>query len=160
MQQSYWSKVTTQRIGRRRALALTGSAAFAAAVLAACGGDDSGGKPDGRGLITQPIDTTKQAKRGGTFKNQVSSDSPSLDIVSPIKGGMATAVPSKAYGTLVRELPGYLKTSEGELGPDIAESWEWSPDRLQVTLKLRPGDRKSTRLNSSHSRASRMPSSA
>ena len=43
MQADYWTKVLSRRIGRRRALALTGGSAAAAAFLAACGGDDDSG---------------------------------------------------------------------------------------------------------------------
>ncbi len=43
MQDNYWSKFAGRRIGRRQALAATGSVAAAAAFLAACGGDDDSG---------------------------------------------------------------------------------------------------------------------
>ena len=43
MHADYWTKVLAKRIGRRRALALTGGSAAAAAFLAACGGDDDSG---------------------------------------------------------------------------------------------------------------------
>src|SRR4029077_17014175 len=33
---------------------------------------------------------------------------------------------------------GFMKGATGEIGGDLAESWEFSPDRLQVTFKLRP----------------------
>src|SRR5258708_2085080 len=39
--QSYWTKLSAQRIGRRRALATTGGAALGAALLAACGSGKS-----------------------------------------------------------------------------------------------------------------------
>ncbi len=42
MAKSNWSRFTSQRVGRRRALAITGGAALGAAFLAACGGDDDG----------------------------------------------------------------------------------------------------------------------
>ena len=32
-----------------------------------------------------------------------------------------------------------MKPPEDEIGPDLAESWEYSPDGLQITLKLRQG---------------------
>ena len=40
METSYWTKVTANRLSRRRAMALTAGAAAGAALLAACGGDD------------------------------------------------------------------------------------------------------------------------
>ena len=33
---------------------------------------------------------------------------------------------------------GYMKGASGEFAGDVAESWELSPDRLQMTFKLRP----------------------
>ena len=138
MQPSYWSKILNQRVGRRRALAATGATAAGASLLAACGGgsEDGGGASDKSGLVTQPVDTFKQAKRGGTIKDRSSGDSPTLDLGRPLAGGVPTG---RVYSVLVRDKPGYLKPPLGELAPDIAESWEWSPDRLQVTLKLRQG---------------------
>jgi peptide/nickel transport system substrate-binding protein len=47
MTTNYWTKVLARRIGRRRALALTGGSAAAAAFLAACGSDDDGGGSTG-----------------------------------------------------------------------------------------------------------------
>jgi peptide/nickel transport system substrate-binding protein len=143
MNNSYWSRLTSERIRRRRVLATSGGMALGAAFLAACGGgssnNGSGGTQASNSVISQPVDTSKDAKRGGTILDWVGSDSASLEIVSPLAGGAGNAVASKVYSTLVREMPGYLKPSEGKLAGDIAESWEMSPDNLQITLKLRPG---------------------
>ena len=35
--------------------------------------------------------------------------------------------------------PGYLNPTENVVAPDLAESWETSPDGLQITMKLRQG---------------------
>jgi peptide/nickel transport system substrate-binding protein len=43
------------------------------------------------------------------------------------------------YGALMTEEPGHLGPSSGKLRGDAAESWEISPDGLQITMKLRPG---------------------
>ena len=86
---SYWNKVLSRRIGRRRALLTAGGAAGAAAFLAACGGDDdntssgTGTSSTGAGttspgasgsglssLITTPVDETKSAVKGGVFKTR------------------------------------------------------------------------------------------
>ena len=138
MQPSYWSKVLNQRVGRRRALAATSATAAGAALLAACGGDNEGsGGGDKSSLVTERVDTTKQAKRGGIMKDRTFSDVPSLDIFtasSPHNG-----VGPHAYSSLVQFKPGYLKPSEREVAADLVESWEWSPDGLQITMKLRQG---------------------
>src|SRR6266567_6494583 len=138
--ESYWTTISTQRIDRRRALSVTGGAGLGAALLAACGsgGKKSSGSNNSSGLVTQPADSFKQAKRGGTLRDQTATDSPTLDIIGPIAGGTANNA-TRVYSALVRAKPGYLKPYEGDLVPDIAESWEWSQDGLQITLKLRQG---------------------
>src|SRR5215471_7546949 len=75
---NYWSKTLTQRLSRRRAIAMTGGAAAGAALLAACGGSDSdssstssggaggSGQPkDSSGLLTQLKEESTNVKRGG-----------------------------------------------------------------------------------------------
>jgi peptide/nickel transport system substrate-binding protein len=137
MEQSYWRAVSTQRITRRRALAATAGAAVGAGLLAACGGGStkSGSGGNKSGLVTQPVDTFKQAKRGGTLRDANTQEPPSLDFGTPLRGHPG----AKVVEALLRDEPGVLKPPGGEIAPSIAESWEWSPDRLQVTLKLRPG---------------------
>ena len=136
MAAGYWATTLAQRLSRRRALAATGSLTAGAALLAACGGGDSGtaGTSD---LITEPKDTFKEAKRGGTLREHVTADPPTLDNINP--QASLNVVAHQIYGTLLREKAGYLKPEAGELEGDLAESFEYSPDRLQVTLKLRPG---------------------
>jgi ABC-type transport system substrate-binding protein len=134
---NYWAKLTYQRIRRRRAITLTGGAALGAAFLAACGGgNDNEPSGKGSGLLTEPADSFREAKRGGTLKDRASGDSPTLDIGRPLAGGVPTV---RVYSALVRDKPGYLSPPQGELAPDVAESWERSPDGLQITLKLRQG---------------------
>src|SRR5436309_364155 len=90
MSDSYWSKVLDRRVSRRRALVISGATAASAAFLAACGGSSdsggsssSGGTPQSNsGKVSQPVDTTKQAKRGGTMKDRTFGDPPSLDITA------------------------------------------------------------------------------
>src|SRR5947209_8073756 len=84
MSQSYWSSFN-YKVGRRRALAATGGTALAAAVLAACGSSGSScsgksGGSDKSSLVTQPVDTTKQAVRGGILKDRAPSEPNTLDI--------------------------------------------------------------------------------
>ena len=77
---SYWSTRLTRRLSRRRALAATGAAATAAAILAACGGGDDDGRSEKSSAVTEPVDTTKQAKRSGVMKDRTFADPPSLDV--------------------------------------------------------------------------------
>jgi peptide/nickel transport system substrate-binding protein len=139
MEQRYWSSVLNNRIGRRRAIVATGASALGAAFLAACGGSDSGGSGGGSkessGVVTKPVDTSKAAKKGGVLKDRNFGDPPSLDVIqatvswNPFGFGV--------YSSLVQPAPGYLKPAGEELLPDIAESWETSPDGMTLTLKIR-----------------------
>ena len=138
MEQRYWSNVLNNRIGRRRAIVSTGAGALGAAFLAACGGSDSGGggeKKESNKLVQTPVDTSKQAKKGGVLKDRNFGDPPSLDVIqatvswNPFGFGV--------YSSLVQPAPGYLKPAGEELLPDIAESWETSPDGMTLTLKIR-----------------------
>ena len=142
MNHSYWSKSLTYRIGRRRALAATGGTALAAALLAACGSSGSSSGSGGSGndkssLVSQPVDTTKQAVRGGVLKDRAPSEPNTLDIGNAVAPLNLTA--KNVYNMLMVEKPGYLGPSKDELVGDLAESYEFSPDGLQLTFKLRQG---------------------
>src|SRR5436190_190513 len=136
---TYWTELSARRLGRRRALGATAGAALATAVLAACGssGSSSSSSKTANSLVTQPEDSSKQAKRGGILKSRNSADPATLDPAGAVAPLNLTV--ENVYSTLVREKPGFLSPSKGEVSPDIAESWERSPDGLQLTLKLRPG---------------------
>ena len=136
----YWSTILNKRVGRRRALTATGGAAAAAAFLAACGGSDNSGDGSSNtsGLISQPVDTTKDAKRGGTLKWFAGNEPAHLDV--QIDQAPANQHKNMVYGHLVNDKAGYLKGPDyNEVVPEMAESWEWSPDRLQLTMKIRQG---------------------
>jgi peptide/nickel transport system substrate-binding protein len=138
----YWASFRNARISRRRALAATGSTAAAALLLAACGGGSSSsssskGSNDQSGLVTKAEDSTKDAKQGGVFKDFTTSDPITLDPLNPVNPLNVPA--ARVYGTLIREKAGLQESSKAELQGDIAESWEVSPDRLTITMKLRQG---------------------
>ena len=116
-----------------------GGATAGAALLVACGGggdDGDGGGSTTSGLVTQPRDTFNEAKRGGILKDMHNFDPATLDPAAPV--APLNAIVRHTYGTLVSEKAGHLKSSSGEMVGDLAESWEVSPDRQQITLKLRP----------------------
>ena len=140
MNGEYWTMLR-RRISRRRALTTAGTTAAGAAILSACGvtgrSSSSGAKAGSAALVTQPVDTTKQAKRGGIMKDRALADPPTLDIFTA--NNPWNGVGPHMYSTLVQFNYGHLKPSENEIIPDLAESWEWSPDGLQIVMKLRPG---------------------
>ena len=142
MDSRYWTRTLERRISRRRVLATSGATAFTAAFLAACGGSDDGdGGSTGAGkevssLVTQPEDTTRQAKRGGTLRFAVTADIPNFD---PHFLSLANAAQVLLnYNRLTRVKPGHLEQSDGTIIGDAIESWEFSPDKLTVTMKVRP----------------------
>jgi ABC-type transport system substrate-binding protein len=146
MADSYWNTVLGSRLSRRRALAATGGAAAAAAFLAACGGSDSGGskgQKDASGLLSQPVNTMAKATRGGTWPTTITADPPHFDSIGKYHTA-AYAQNLMSYSVLADFKTTEVK-AEGETYPlwgyeaEGAESWEFSPDGLQLTWKLRPG---------------------
>jgi peptide/nickel transport system substrate-binding protein len=135
MQEGYWSTKLAGRLNRRRSLVFFGGGVAGAAFLAACG--TGAGKGDKSSLVAERIDSTTKAKRGGIMKDRAFADPPTLDITTP--NNPATPFCHDVYSGLVQFKPGYFKPTESEVGPDLAESWEYSPDGLQITLKLRQG---------------------
>jgi peptide/nickel transport system substrate-binding protein len=138
---NYWSSVLDRRINRRRALAATGAMTAGAALLAACGGSDSGGSSGGNSakkssLVLDPEDTSKQAKKGGVLKDRNFGDPPSLDVIQATVSWNTFGF--GVYSSLVQPAPGYKVPAGEDLLPDIAESWETSPDGMTITLKIRP----------------------
>jgi len=77
---------------------------------------------------------------------------------------IATEVVLLAFGAVlwITQVGGLVELTKGGV-PDLVEGEEEQDVESEAFLKVsekEPGDRKSTRLNSSHSRKSRMPSSA
>jgi ABC-type transport system substrate-binding protein len=139
--QSYWTKALQGRLSRRRAIAATGTTALGAAFLAACGGSDSGGSSssggstDKSGLLAKKEDTSKQAKMGGTLITTNPADPPHFDPhLLTLPAAMATTL---IYNKLFSVKPGVLETSDGTIEGDMVESWEFSPDKLTLTMKIR-----------------------
>ncbi|HEX5139664.1 MAG TPA: hypothetical protein VFX19_01845, partial [Dehalococcoidia bacterium] len=117
--------------------ALAGSAVF----LAACGGDSSGGdggsgsSSNESSLVSKPADTSKSAKVGGTLKWFSPSEPRHFDIMQGLNPLNTPSNLTNDY--LLNEKPGTLKPPEySEVVADLATSWEWSPDKLTLTLKL------------------------
>ena len=141
MPNDYWSAVLQQRISRRRALAASGATAAGAALLAACGGTDEGGSGDSQGtsLVTKIEDTSKSAKRGGAMKWTQASQPLHFDGQAQGQAQL-NIYNGMVYESLVRNKPGIGEpTTFTEVLPNLAESWEISGDKLQITFKLRQG---------------------
>ncbi len=144
---SYWERMASARTTRRRAL--SGAAALgagaAALSLVGCGGGDSGGGSGGgsksQGRVVEPVDTTSKAKAGGVFKGvYISANPASLDPHTSQGFTTLTAVSVYTYPRLLKfKAAKYPDYTDGSVEGDLAESYELSGDKMQVTLKLRPG---------------------
>jgi peptide/nickel transport system substrate-binding protein len=135
----YWPRAAAHRLTRRRGIVLGGGVALGAAFLAACGGSDNesaGEKSKTSSLIAKVEDTTKEAKRGGVLKLSASGEPQNWDPHGLTSN--TAALTEMMYSRLVQIKPGYLKPADGSVEPDAAESWELSPEKTQITFKLRP----------------------
>jgi peptide/nickel transport system substrate-binding protein len=137
----YWQRTLRQGITRRRALAAAVAGAGAGALaLAGCGGGSSssqGGSGASSSLLTDPVDTTKNAVPGGVFQSFESSDIQGFD---PNGGTSARAqvIALYCYLRLLKNKTSFNGVHTEDKEGDLAESWEFSGDGLQLTLKLRP----------------------
>ncbi len=147
---AYWDRITNSRLSRRRALSgAAGLGAGAAALsLVGCGGNNSGSGSNGgssgasNGLVYTPVDTTSAAKSGGTFKSYLPSDVTTFDLLATTSFSAASFIGVYAYQRLFKYVPGkYPQHSTGEATGDAVESFEYSGDKLQLTLKIRPNQK-------------------
>ena len=138
--ENYWNR----RVGRRRILAGSGSAAIGLGALAltGCGDDDAGGK-------------TPSASSPATGSSPAAGASPTVAANAPKKGGINVAQSAMAYATVdphrtvespvvqvltraMSKLLYFTNPNTGELAGDMAEKWE-TPDPQTVTLSIRQG---------------------
>ncbi len=145
MEDSYWTKVLSGRVSRRRALAGTAGVTGAAAFLAACGSDDDGGSggsggtgaTGGSGLVAKL--EKAPSKAGGVMKWQQASEPLHFDGQAQGQAQL-NIYNGMAYEALVRNKMGEGQASSvSEVEPNLAQSWEFSPDKTTLTFKLRPG---------------------
>jgi peptide/nickel transport system substrate-binding protein len=122
---------------------MAAGAGVAALSLVGCGGSDnkgggssSSGGQEASKSVTQPVDTTKQAKKGGTLTLRRTADITHFDSLMALSN--AGLGQSYYLSRIIRLKPGVMQRPGVEFIGDLAESWEFSPDHLTMTLKLRP----------------------
>ena len=131
---NYWQKGLVSRISRRRALAVSAAGA-GAAFLAACGGSDkgSGSKEQPASSLMNPIvDETKDLKRGGVIKS--AQPVPLGFDPHQTSGGVLHVWHN--YSSIFKVVEGHTTRASGEMEGEVADSWELSPDKLQLTIKM------------------------
>ena len=103
----------------------------------ATGASGATGTVDKSGLLFQPVDSLKSAVRGGTLIDYCTSEPSHLDAMQPLASMNFQA--RNFYSTLLVEDAGYQGPSESVINGDVMSSWEFSPDHLTLTMKLRDG---------------------
>ncbi len=156
--QSYWTRLLSRRLSRRRAVTSGAALVSGAALLVACGGSDktpSGSTtpsanastptpgpsptpffstgPATAGLLTQITDETAIMQRGGIYKSALGTP----DTLDPHIPGVHVVHCWLNYGQLLKVRGGRLTRSDGAVEAELAQSWEMSPDHLTITFKLR-----------------------
>ena len=141
---SYWRLIEAKRLSRRRMLAGSAAGGGAAVLLAACGGGDDEDAPPGAtsgqatsgpaasSLIRPVIDETDAAVRGGVMK-AVQGVPRNLDP-HQIDAGVAHVWHN--YSPLFKVIEGRMEAAIGGMEGEIVDSWEYSPDNLQLTVKM------------------------
>jgi peptide/nickel transport system substrate-binding protein len=140
----YWTKTLSQRLSRRRALSATGSAALGAALLAACGGDSGSNTTASRdrsGLLYTPVDSTSSATKGGIMVGAYAVEPLNYDPLSS-SSQFTFNHAHHAYQRFFSLKAGtFEEAATGEPEGDAVSSWEYSPDGLTLSMKLRPNTR-------------------
>ena len=107
----------------------------AAALLAACGGEPDSASTQGASLLVEQADRSQEAVQGGTL-HHTHLNTPSLDAIGSAATSTRFGV-QMLYNRMFRVQPGINEPAGKEITGDAAESWEYSPDRLTLTFKIR-----------------------
>jgi peptide/nickel transport system substrate-binding protein len=129
-------------------MAVTGAGVFSAAFLAACGGGDddntasTGGSGSGsNSILATPVDTTSQAKAGGTIKDYYAAELTHMDALLSNSASTVNLVSVFVYPRLLKFkiVPAGEMNDGSQVEGEAAASYEVSADKLTYTFKLRQG---------------------
>jgi ABC-type transport system substrate-binding protein len=124
-------------------MAAAAGGALGALSLVGCGGDDGDGgeaPSDPSGLLTFPVDSSSRAKAGGILKHVDTADVTTFDPIATTSFSAQSRIAAYTYPRLVKFKTGkFPEFANGEVEGDLAESFEMTSDRLQVTFKVRQG---------------------
>ena len=93
------------------------------------------GPKDTSGLLANIVDETKNAKKGGTY---IGSHPGVILTHDPMKTGINIRGARRGFSQLLRVADGFMAGADGTIEGDLAQSYELSPDKLTLTLKLDP----------------------
>src|SRR6266508_3466172 len=129
--QSYWERLTQQRVARRRLLIGSAALSMGALALAACGGDGGSGKSE-NSTSGGTTATAGEPQRGGTFGTHYTT-SDTLNILTNASEYAAFG------GQFVYDH--LITTRTNENAPFVLEAAEGleQPDAITITFKLRKG---------------------
>jgi ABC-type transport system substrate-binding protein len=137
--QSYWERIASRRISRRRALARAAVGTALIVAAPACGGGSSSNKtpsasstPEAATGTTGSVPPAGPGKRGGRYKGVNAGAWGTIDPIVSV--GTGTGIMPRFYNTLI---------SRSNVDPefifyDLAESYE-QPDDVTYVFKIRPG---------------------
>ncbi len=140
----YWGRFTRGRVSRRRALATAAGFGLGGAALSlvGCGGGESEqpSASDQSGMMHKVVETTSKAKAGGVFKSFITNDAPSMDPLTSSAFQTTGLIAYYAYPRMLRFVTTkYPDRATGASEGELAENYELSGDKLQITFKLRQG---------------------
>ncbi|HEX5370183.1 MAG TPA: ABC transporter substrate-binding protein [Dehalococcoidia bacterium] len=122
------------------ATASSSGPAASPAASGATGASGASGSSGSSGLVSKPVDTTAQAKPGGVLRHFAISDPTHFDPLLSANLDVVGFSAPFAYQRLLHWVLGtYPKIADGTAEGQLAESYEISPDKLSITLKLRQG---------------------
>ncbi len=141
----YWERISRDRVRRRRVLqiAALGTTGIAAAALVGCGSDDD---DDDTSSSTGSTGTGPTASTGATSSGSTGGELAAQQVVRRrLTQDLIGLDPATIFRINTEEVAFHVYNALATYGtsaepmPDLAESWEVSPDKLTMTFKLAQG---------------------